>query len=53
MVKWIIENFKEFSFYMGEKCDTEATIVLSYYKSLDDDSPTFVYFMDGLKGRLF
>jgi len=53
MVKWIFANFKEFSFYMGEKCDTESIIVLAYYKNPDDEAPTFVYFMDGLKGKVF
>lgn len=37
---------------MGEKCDTEAGLVLAYYKG-EDEAPTFVYFMDGLKGRIF
>jgi len=52
MFTWILSNFKEFSFHMGEKCDTDASIVLSYYKG-EDETPTFVYFMDGLKAKLF
>jgi len=38
---------------MGEKCDMDAGIVLAYYKNPDDEAPNFVYFMDGLKGKLF
>ena len=38
---------------MGEKCDTEGTLVLAYYKEDTDEAPTFVYFMDGLKGKTF
>jgi len=38
---------------MGEKCDPDAMTVLAYYKNPDDDTPTFVYFMDGMKGKVF
>lgn len=38
---------------MGEKCDTEAQIVLAYYKKDDDAAPHFVYFLDGLKAKTF
>ncbi|EGR30765.1 translationally controlled tumor protein, putative [Ichthyophthirius multifiliis] len=50
MVKWILGNFDEFSFYTPESYDTENTIILSYYKG-EDATPTFVYFIDGLKGE--
>ncbi len=49
MVKWILKNFDEFSFYTPESFDTENTIILSYYKNPDDETPHFVYFLDGLK----
>jgi len=53
MVTWIIKNFDEFQFFMGEKCDTEATIILAYYKNETDDAPHFVFFLDGLKAKTF
>ena len=53
MVTWILKNFDEFQFFMGEKCDTEGSLALAYYKNPEDAAPTFVYFMDGLKGKVF
>jgi len=53
MVKWVLGNFKEFQFFMGEKCDPETHLALAYYKNPDDEAPTFVYFMDGLKAKVF
>lgn len=49
MVKWILSTFEEFTFYTPESYDTEHTIILSYYKG-EDATPTFLYFVDGLKG---
>ena len=49
--KWITANFDEFSFFLPESFDAENTIVLSYYEE-GDATPTFVYWMDGLKGVL-
>lgn len=51
MVKWIIANFGEFEFYTPESYDTDNIIILSYYDG-EDLTPTFLYFMDGLKGVL-
>ena len=48
-VKWILSTFDEFEFYLPESYDTENTIILSYYKE-GAECPTFVYFIDGLKG---
>ena len=53
MVTWVLKKFDDFQFFMGEKCDTEAGLVLAYYKNDEDLAPTFVYFMDGLKARVF
>ena len=36
---------------MGENLNIDAHITLAYYKNPDDEAPTFVYFMDGLKGK--
>jgi len=48
MAMWINSNFDEFSFYSPESYDMENSIILSYYKE-DAETPTFVYFSDGLK----
>jgi len=53
MVTWILQNFDEFTFYMGESCDMDAGIVLAYYKKPEDETPSFVYFMDGLLSKVF
>jgi hypothetical protein len=50
MVKWILSTFDEFSFYTPESYDNENIIILSYYKP-DALAPTFIYFMDGLRGE--
>jgi len=49
MVKFILENFEEFTFYTPESYDTENNMILSYYKG-EDVAPTFLFFIDGLKG---
>ena len=36
---------------MGESNDMDAMIVLAYYVNNDDETPTFVYFQDGLFGK--
>ena len=46
---WIKTNFDEFQFYLPESYDTENTIILAYYEE-GDVTPTFVYWLDGLKG---
>ena len=48
MVKFILSKFDEFTFYCPESYDMDNIIILSYYKG-EDVSPTFLYFMDGLK----
>jgi len=52
MFKWILATFDEFSFYTPESYETENLIILSYFKK-DAGAPTFLYFMDGLKGYEF
>ena len=46
---YILKNFDEFSFYTPPSFDTESTVIMSYYKE-GAAAPTFMYFMDGLKG---
>ena len=49
MEEWILKNFDNFQFWVGEsKNTTDAMIILSYYKSSEDAAPHFVYFADGL-----
>lgn len=47
--KWAKENFDELSFYTGQNYDVENFIAMSYYKNEEDEAPTFIYIMDGLK----
>lgn len=46
---WAKTNFDELSFYTGQQYDMENLIVISYYKNHEDEAPTFLYLMDGLK----
>lgn len=48
---WVKDNFDEFTFYMPESYDAENTIILSYYEE-GAATPTFVFWMDGMKGQL-
>ena len=48
MVKFILANFADMSFYTPESYDNENIIMLSWYKG-EDTAPTFLYFLDGLK----
>ena len=48
MVKFILKKFDDFSFYTPSNYDVENTIIMSYYKE-EAETPTFLYFMDGLK----
>lgn len=47
--KFVNANFGEFTFYTPKSYDATNAIILSYYKKEEDDAPTFVYIMDGLK----
>lgn len=47
--KWVLNNFGELTFYTGPSYDMENMIVMSYYKNADDEAPTFLYVMDGMK----
>lgn len=46
---WAKANFDELTFYTGQQYDMENLIVISYYKNEEDEAPTFLYLMDGLK----
>lgn len=52
MATWIMNNFNDFTFYTPKDYDSDNIIILSYIKG-EDLSPTFVYFMDGLKGEKY
>jgi len=49
LFKMILAKFDEFSFYCPASYDIENHIVLAYYKKEDDEAPTFIYLMEGLK----
>ena len=51
MAQWIISNFDEFTFYSTESYDMENSIILSYYLE-GAETPTFVYFADGLRSQI-
>jgi uncharacterized protein with GYD domain len=50
MGTWIMSNFNDFTFYTPKSYDMDNSLILSYIDG-EDLSPTFVYFMDGLRGE--
>jgi hypothetical protein len=52
MVKWILANYADFTFYTPESYDMENIIILSYYDG-DNQTPTFIFFKDGLVEEKF
>ena len=51
MVGFILKNFADFTFYTPQSFDTENSIIMSYWED-EALSPTFLYFADGLVGKL-
>ncbi|RUS34399.1 Mss4-like protein [Jimgerdemannia flammicorona] len=47
-VKRILENFKDYEFFVGESMDPEAMVALLNYRE-DGVTPYFTFFKDGLK----
>lgn len=47
--KFVVEKFSEFTFYTPKSYDADNSIILSYYKNDEDEAPTFLYVLDGLK----
>jgi hypothetical protein len=47
--KFINSNFAELSVYTPKNYDSENTLVFSYYKNEEDEAPTFIYFLGGMK----
>lgn len=45
--KFALKNFDNFRFYVGEKMDYEAMVVLGGYR--DDQTPYFIFFKDGVR----
>lgn len=48
MGSWIMSNYGDFTFYTPKSYDSENSIILSYFEK-DAETPTFVYFLDGLR----
>eukprot|EP00921_Rhytidocystis_pertsovi_P024840 GHVQ01040010.1.p1 GENE.GHVQ01040010.1~~GHVQ01040010.1.p1 ORF type:complete len:178 (-),score=23.44 GHVQ01040010.1:37-570(-) len=48
LVKKILSEFDEYSFYMGESMDAEAGLVISHYVG-EEFAPRFIYMIDGLR----
>ena len=48
MVKFVLKNFDEFTFYTPQSYDCENIMILSYYKG-EEETPRFLYFADGLR----
>ena len=46
--KQVLGKFDEYRFYLGEKMDAEAMVVLMNYRE-DGLTPYFIYFKDGLR----
>lgn len=55
MQKWatdVMKSFDNWRFYIGEKMDPEAMVILQGYRE-DEVTPYFIFFKDGLEEEKF
>jgi len=55
MQKWatdVMKSFDNWRFYIGEKMDPEAMVILQGYRA-DEVTPYFIFFKDGLEEEKF
>ena len=52
LVKFIVGQFDEFQFFMGQSGDPEAGLGFAYYAE-GESEPTFLFFADGMKEEKF
>ena len=49
LLKFVVEKFSEFEFFMNENNDDEGAITFAYWEDSENDTgPTFFYFVDAM-----
>ncbi len=49
---WVLNEFKEITFYTPKSYSQEGQLIMSYFKE-GAECPTFVYWMDGLRAEKY
>ena len=53
-VKYLLENFKEFEFYMNDQNSTDGACAFAFWEDPEnDEGPTFCYIQAGLVGEKY
>lgn len=52
-VKFIAGRFDEFQIFTGKSYNMEGSLTFAYQKNQDDEGPTFLFFVDGMKCEKF
>lgn len=52
-LKLILSKFDEFQIFCGKSYNMEGALTFAYQKEQDDEGPTFLFFVDGMKGEKF
>lgn len=53
LVKFIVANYDEMQIFAGSKYDMDAGLCVSWQKNQEDEGPTFLYFLDGMREEKF
>ena len=53
MVKFIISKWDEMQVFAGAKYDMDASLCVAWQKNQEDEGPTFLFFLDGMKEEKF
>lgn len=53
LVKFIVGKYDEMQVFAYKKYDMEAGLCVAWQKEQEDEGPTFLYFLDGLREEKF
>lgn len=53
LVKFVVSKYDEMQIFAGPKYDMEAGLCVAWQKNQEDEGPTFLYFLDGLREEKF
>ena len=48
MIKFLVDNYAKIAIYTGKSGDVAAGLCFAYTK-VDEEDPTFLFFLDGMK----
>ena len=52
-LKLILSKHDEFQIFTGKSVEMDGALAFAYQKEQEDEGPTFLYFIDGMKGEKF